>query len=514
MYTKNQLLTIDITDFTNEGEGVGKVDGFTFFVKDTIIGDRAEIIVTKVKKTYGYGRLKELIIPSKDRVESICPVARQCGGCQIQSMSYEAQLRFKENKVKNNLVRLGGFSADFIDSIMEPIIGASADDEDTPVGFGYRNKAQFPFGLNKDGEIVCGFYAGRTHTIIQNIDCALGAKENKDILSEIIAFMKEYHVMPYDEVKHNGVVRHALLRRGYYTKEIMVCLVINKDKLPHSEELVKRLVGLNSLLEKSFGSRIASISYSVNKNDTNVIMGDNYHTLWGNNTISDKLLGLSYDISPLSFYQVNPIQVEKLYGTAIEFADLKGDEEVWDLCCGIGTITLSVAKKMAELRGGVERSIEASKPRVHGIEIVPQAIEDAKNNAVNNMLDNVEFICAPVEEYLPAHADSIRADVIIMDPPRKGIDEAALRVVVNASPEKIVYVSCDSATLARDLKYLCANGYELKRVRATDMFGMTVHVETVCLLSKLHEAKHHVSVKLDMDEMDITSAESNMIMGT
>lgn len=465
MYQKNQLLDVKITDMTNEGEGVGKADGFTFFIKDTVIGDECTIRVIKVKKNYGYGRLEKLIKPSDDRITPLCPVARQCGGCQIQAMSYESQLRFKENKVKNNLVRLGGFDAKYIDQIMEPIIGmgegqARTVNNECYLGFGYRNKAQFPFGIDREGNTVCGFYAGRTHSIIPNTDCALGVSENKDILEIILRWMKAYGVKPYDEQKHTGVIRHVLIRKGYYSGEIMVCLVINADYLKHSKELVEALKEVKGM---------KSISLSPNKNDTNVIMGNTYEVIWGEPTITDKLLGLEYRISPLSFYQVNPVQVEHLYGTAIEYAGLTGNEEVWDLCCGIGTITLSMASKAK---------------KVHGIEIVPQAIEDAISNAKTNGIDNAEFICAPAEEYLPAHASKIHADVIVMDPPRKGMDEAALRVVVDTAPSRIVYVSCDSATLARDLKFLCEHGYELKRVRATDMFGQTVHCETIALLSK------------------------------
>ena len=471
MFQKNELIEIEITDLSNEGEGVGKVDGFTFFVKDTLIGDKAVIRVTKVKKTYGYGRLERLTEPSLDRVEPLCPVSRQCGGCQIQSMNYESQLRFKENKVRNNLKRLGGFSEELLSKVMEPIIGAK--DENADHCYEYRNKAQFPFGIDKEGEYVCGFYAGRTHSIIPNTSCILGVSENKDILESILVWMKKYAIRPYDEITHKGYIRHALIRKGFRTGQIMVCLVINADKLPRTAEIIEILTGLNENFERSYGSRIESISLSVNKNDTNVIMGDSYEVLWGSPSISDvmKVGGkdLKFGISPLSFYQVNPIQVEKLYGTAIEFASLTGKEEVWDLCCGIGTITLAMAD---------------SASKVYGIEIVPQAIEDARNNAKENGVLNAEFICAAAEEYLPENASTVRADVVVMDPPRKGMEEEALRVVVQAGPSRIVYVSCDSATLARDLKYLCENGYELKRVRPCDMFSQTVHVETVCLLSK------------------------------
>lgn len=450
MFQKNDIIELQITDMTNEGEGVGKADGFTFFVKDTIVGDEAKVRVTKLKKTYGYGRLEELIVPSKDRIIPRCPKARQCGGCQIQAMTYESQLRFKESKVRNNLIRLGGFEKELIDSFFEPIIGGPE--------YEYRNKAQFPFGTDKEGNPVCGFYAGRTHSIISNTDCALGVSENREILERILEWMRNNKISSYDEVLQSGLVRHALIRKGFNTGEIMVCLVINGESIPKQDELIGKLKEIKGM---------KSISLSVNKNNTNVIMGDNYKVLWGSPVIEDILLGLRFKISPLSFYQVNPVQVEKLYQTAIDYAQLSGKEEVWDLCCGIGTITLSMASAAGF---------------VHGIEIVPQAIEDAQENAGLNGVENVEFLCAPVEEYLPEHANEVHADVVVMDPPRKGMDEKALEVVVSAAPDRIVYVSCDSATLARDLKYLCANGYELKRVRPVDMFPQTVHVETVVLL--------------------------------
>lgn len=471
MFSKNDLTKVEIIDISSDGEGIGKKDGFTFFVKDALIGDIIQMRVTKLKKTYGYGRIEKIIMPSSSRIEPLCEFARSCGGCQIQEMSYEAQLKFKEKKVYNNLLRLGGFDSDLLDKITEPIIGAI--DESGSHIFEYRNKAQFPFGKNKNGEIVCGFYAGRTHSIISNTDCRLGVKENKDILETILDWMREYSINPYDENSRKGYIRHALIRKGFRSGQIMICLVINDDKLPRTKELTDRLLTLNNKFEKEYGSRIESISLSVNKENTNVIMGNSYEVLWGKNTIEDIMCvggkSLKFEISPLSFYQVNPIQVEKLYGTAIEFAALTGNEEVWDLCCGIGTITLAMAGDAST---------------VHGIEIVPQAIEDAKKNALANGIANAEFICAPAEEYLPAHASSVKADVIVMDPPRKGMDEEALKVVAEAAPAKIVYVSCDSATLARDLKYLCAYGYELKRVRPCDMFCNTVHVESVVLITR------------------------------
>lgn len=467
MYKKNDILETVITDYTNEGLGVGKVNGFAFFVKDTVIGDHILLRVTKVKKTYGYARLEKILEPSDNRCEPFCKVSRSCGGCQLQAVRYAAQLDYKQGKVRNNLIRIGGFDESLIDSIMEPIIDAG---EHT---FGYRNKAQFPFGEDKDGNYVCGFFAGRTHSIISNTDCALGFPETKIILEAILAWMKRYQIRPYDEVSGKGYVRHALIRKGFRTGQIMVCLVVNDENLPKSSFLVKDLISLNETLENEYGSLIKSISYSVNTDNTNVIMGTSIKLLWGEESISDVMqvggCKLKFNISPLSFYQVNPYQVEKLYNTAIDYASAKEDEEIWDLCCGIGTITLAMASRAK---------------MVHGIEIVPKAIDDAIKNAKENGVENAEFIAAAAEDYLTQSADKIRADVIVMDPPRKGMDERALKVVADTKPSRIVYVSCDSATLARDLKYLCERGYELKRVRCCDMFSQTVHVESVCLMSR------------------------------
>lgn len=468
MFSKNQIVNVSIEDLGSTGEGIGKCDGFPLFIKDALPGDEIEARIIKLKKNYGYARVERVIKPSPFRVMAPCKDARRCGGCQIMEMDYRQQLAFKENKVRNNLIRLGGFDASYIDSIMEPIVGMDGD------ALRYRNKAQFPVGVDREGNLIAGFYAGRTHSIISCDDCLLGVTENKDIIDTVLAFMKENKLTAYNEETGKGLVRHILIRKGFATGEIMVCLVINGDNIPNSQALCEKLSALDGM---------TSISISVNKNRNNVIMGDSYKTIWGSPTIKDVMKvkspkgdfseniteGITYEISPLSFYQVNPVQVEKLYGMAIDYAGLTGEEEVWDICCGIGTITLSMASKAK---------------KVHGIEIVPQAIDDAKNNAKANKIDNADFICAAAEDYLPVHAEEIKADVIVLDPPRKGMDEKALEVVASASPNRIVYVSCDSATLARDLKYLCTKGYELKRVRACDMFPMTVHVEVVTLLCR------------------------------
>ena len=471
---KNDCFTVSIEDMSEDGSGIGKLDGYIWFIKDAVKGDVVEAKAMKMKKSYGFARLMRVITPSPDRIEPACPVARQCGGCQLQAMSYESQLKFKENKVYNNLRRIGGFT----DIPFLPIMGM-----DEP--WRYRNKAQFPFGRNKNGEIVTGFYAGRTHDIIPQEDCLLGVEENKKILESIKEYMIENHVAPYEEETHQGLIRHALIRKGFKTGELMVCVIINGKKLPHSERLVEKLCRFDGM---------TSISYSINTDKTNVILGKELVNLYGPGYITDYIGDVKYRISPLSFYQVNPVQTEKLYGTALEYAGLTGGEVVWDLYCGIGTISLFLAQKAK---------------KVYGVEIVPQAIDDARENAKLNGLDNVEFFVGKAEEVLPEQYEKnkVYADVIVVDPPRKGCDEQCLNTIVTMAPKRVVYVSCDSATLARDLKMLCEKGYEVEKVRCCDMFGWTTHIETVCLLSKLHEAKHHVNVTLDMDEMDLTAAE-------
>lgn len=481
---KNDIVTVEITDIGVSGEGIGHVDGYTLFIKDAVIGDVVEAKVMKAKKNYGYARLMKVITPSEYRVEPKCAFARRCGGCQIQEMSYDRQLVFKDQKIRGNLERIGGFTKDQIDTVMQPVVGMEHP-------FGYRNKAQFPFGTDKEGNPITGFYAGRTHDIIANTDCALGVEKNKEILEIILQYMRENKIKSYDEKTGKGLIRHALIRYGFKTKEIMVCLVINGKKLPKAERLIEKLIQIEGM---------TSITISPNTRRDNVIMGDSYEVLWGQGYITDYIGNVKYQISPLSFYQVNPVQTEKLYGLALEYADLKGDETVWDLYCGIGTISLFLAQKAKQ---------------VYGVEIVPQAIDDAKENAKINAIDNAEFFVGKAEEVLPEYyaeyerehnGETAHADVIVVDPPRKGCDETLLETIVKMQPEKVVYVSCDSATLARDLKYLCANGYEIRMCRGVDQFPQSVHVETVCLLSKL-QSKEHIEVDIHMDELDLTDAE-------
>ncbi len=471
-YQKNDYLTVTIEDCGIDGEGIGKVDGFTLFVKDALIGDTVKVKLVQVKKHFAYARVEEILKPSKIRTEARCQFHRQCGGCQIQAMDYRAQLAFKMNKVKNSIIRIGGFTEELVDRITEPIVGMEEP-------FRYRNKAQFPIGTNKEGKLVCGFYAGRTHSIINNTDCVLGVEENEEILNIILDFMKDEKIPAYKEETGEGLVRHVLIRKGFSTGELMVCLVVNGKTIPNADKLVEKLTKIKGM---------HSISYSVNMEKTNVIMGKRIVRLWGADTITDTIGGVAFQISPLSFYQVNPAQTEKLYGLALEYAGLTGNETVWDLYCGIGTISLFMARKAK---------------KVYGVEIVPQAIEDAKKNARLNGFENTEFYVGKAEEVLSSFYEEAQAagdkltpqakkeleekmhpDVICVDPPRKGCDEVCLETMIKMNPKKIVYVSCDVATLARDLRVLVDAGYSLEKVRPVDQFPHTVHVETVCLLSK------------------------------
>ena len=518
---KNDEFELDITDIGSDGEGIGKYEGMIFFVKGGLPGDRILAGAMKMKKTYGYARLVKVIKPSPFRVTPVCPISEKCGGCQIQSLSYAKQLELKEKKIRENLIRIGGFSEDFIRERMDTIVGMEKP-------FRYRNKAQYPVGTDKNGEVVAGFYAGRTHSIIPNTDCYLGAEENEEILKAILSYMKENNVTAYDETTGQGLIRHILIRKGFTTRELMVCMVINttksfeakakrpetslndhkeKDRLPAQDKLIEQLKLISGL---------KSISVNINTENTNVIMGNETYTIWGEPVISDIIHvrdmqkegypftgdSLTFKISPLSFYQVNPVQTEKLYSLALEYAGLTGKETVWDLYCGIGTISLFLARKAKQ---------------VYGVEIVSQAIDDARENAERNGIRNAKFFVGKAEEVLPAFYigeidgeksdNMLHPDVIVVDPPRKGCDEACLSTMLRMQPKRIVYVSCDSATLARDLKFLCDGGYEINQIRGVDQFPMTIHVETVVLLSQ-QKPDDHIEIEINLDEIDATSVET------
>ena len=463
MFKKNDVLEIEITDQGTTGEGIGKVSGYTLFVKDTVIGDVAKVKVMKAKKNYAFARLVEIVKPSKYRVEPLCPVAKSCGGCQLQAMNYQQQLKFKQEKVFNNIRRIGGVE----DFVMKPIMGmeelcVKGHEENGP--FHYRNKAQFPVGRDKEGKIISGFYAGRTHSIISVNDCLLGTGVNKTVMDIVKMYMTLEGVKPYDEVTHKGVVRHVLIREGKHTGQVMVCIIINGDKLPQVDRLVEQLLKVSGMTD---------ISLNINKEKSNVILGDKIINLYGPGYIEDYIGDVKFRISPLSFFQVNPVQTEKLYSKAMEYAKLTGSETVWDLYCGIGSISLFLAKNAR---------------KVIGVEIVEPAVEDAKVNARINNIENVDFISGAAEDVVPEYFQKhkgepeCKPDVIVVDPPRKGCDEKLLNTMVLMAPKRIVYVSCDSATLARDIKWLSDKGYKLVEATPCDMFGQSVHVETVALL--------------------------------
>ena len=450
---KNKIYEMNIDALGSNGEGIGRIDGYTVFVEGALPGEKISVLIVKVKKNYGYGKLMEILEVSPERREPMCPVAKQCGGCQLQHLSYEAELAYKTREVKDVMERIGGIK----DVEVKPALGM----EDP---WRYRNKAQFPVGKGKDGCAI-GFYAKRSHRIVDTDRCFLQNECNDEIIGIVRTFLNEFNIPLYDEEKHTGLVRHILTRIGRNSGEIMVCIVINGKKLSNSDVLVERL-------QKVEG--VVSIVLNVNKEKTNVILGQKIITLWGKNTITDSIDGIEFEISPLSFYQVNPIQTEVLYGKAVELAGLKGDETVLDLYCGIGTISLFFARKAK---------------KVFGVEIVPEAIADAKKNAERNGITNAEFAVGAAEEVIPRlyEEEGITADIVVVDPPRKGCDEKLLETILQISPEKIVYVSCNPATWARDLVVLKEGGYKLKEAQPVDQFSHSVHVEVVSLLEKVKE---------------------------
>ncbi len=468
---KNELFELTIEDMSKDGEGIGHLrdhekDGLTVFVKDTAPGDRVLARMLKEKKSYAYGRLERIIEPSPDRVEPLCGKARSCGGCTLQHLSYEKQLELKQKYVENCLSRIGGLEN--AAALMEPIIGM-----DEPWHF--RNKMQFPVGRDKAGAPVAGFYAGHSHSLIALSDCPAGHPVNKEIIRGFTEYMKEESVTEYDEETHSGLVRHLLIRTGFATGELMVCVIINGDKLPGQEVMVRKLRDAVERYNKEQASyiRLSTVSININKEKTNRILGFSGRTIYGEPVIVDTIRDLKFEIAPESFFQINPLQTERLYGKALEYAGLSGDETVWDMYCGIGTISLFLAGKAKQ---------------VYGVEIVPQAIENARRNAEINGFSNTEFFAGKAEEVVPKcyeeDPQKYTADVVVVDPPRKGCDRALLETIISMSPKRLVYVSCDPATLARDIAILNRGGFEVKRVTPTDMFPHSMHVETVVQLSK------------------------------
>ncbi len=448
---KNENYIMQIIDIGTVGEGIGKVNGYTIFVEGAVLGDIVEIKVVKLGNSFGYGKLLNIVTPSNDRIEPRCKYFSHCGGCQVQQYSYMSQLEFKRKKVQDNIERIGGLTG--VEVL--PTLGM-----ENP--WNYRNKAQFPVRI-KNEEIKIGFYAPRSHNIIELETCHIQHKINDEIIKIVKNFMQDFNIVPYDEITYKGTVRHILTRVGFVTGEIMVCVVINGKKLPYIQQLVEKLKTIKGM---------TSIVLNFNNDRNNVILGNKIETVWGRGYITDYIGNVKFEISPNSFYQVNPVQTKVMYDTAMEYAGLTGKEIVFDAYCGIGTISLFLAQKAK---------------KVYGVEIVENAIEDARRNADINHITNADFFVGKSEEVIPRlyKENGIKADVIVVDPPRKGCDEALLNTVLDMLPNRIVYVSCDSATMARDLKILCADGkYVVGKVQPVDNFCQTSHVETVCLLTR------------------------------
>ena len=536
---KNDLITLEITDLTEEGQGVGKKDGLVFFVKDSVMGDLVEARILKAKKNYAYAKVEKLLEASPYRITPLCPVAGKCGGCQLQHLSYEKELAWKEDRIAQSLIRIAGLSPEEVESKKEGILGG--------VLSRYRNKAQYPVqsrkeirsggatsvsdwkvdgkwpGKNKieakekSSDLSMGFYGFHSHRIIETEDCLINSAENPLILNCIKDWAKKYKVSGYEEETGKGLLRHIFLRKGFSTGEILLCLVLNGKSLPHGKELWEKLQGLSLSAEeddlqrevdipremdaesrvelhcgvntqseddghcglnKKVQEKIVGLCININEGQGNAILGRETLCLYGKDSIEDKIGELSFSISVPSFYQVNPAQTEKIYGKALEYAALTGEETVWDCYCGIGTISLFLAQKAKQ---------------VYGLEIVPEAIENAKKNAEKNGLHNTEFFVGAAEEVLPKWVEEQKregkdvgnlVDVVSLDPPRKGCDEACLSAVLELSPKRIVYVSCDPGSLARDIKYLREGGYELQKWVGIDNFPRTGHVETVVFLSR------------------------------
>ena len=461
---KNDRVILEITDIGIHGEGIGKLDGFPLFVKNALPGDRAEVVVTKVKPSYGYGKVLEILEPSPDRVTPRCPLSERCGGCQLQALSYEKQLQYKEDLVRQRLIRISGFTPEKVAEVTEPVRGMQDP-------WRYRNKAQYPVAVGESGRAVSGFYAGRTHHLVENEDCLLEPELNARILRTVLDFVNAKGIAPYDEEAGTGILRHILIRHGFDTGEIMLCLIVRKYR-PQMWQGFMEALEAAGLTEGD--ARIVSAGFSVQPEKNNVIMGRDFHCVYGKPYLTDRIGEISYRISPQSFYQVNPVQMKVLYDLAGECANLNGEETLWDLYCGIGTIGLYLADKARQ---------------VIGIEVVPEAANNARENARINGIENALFYEGAAEEVFDRllKEGGITApgeQVVIVDPPRKGCDEKLLNSIIDFSPERIVYVSCDPATMARDVRRLTEGGYELKRVVPVDQFCHSVHVETVVLLSR------------------------------
>lgn len=452
MLQKNELIEIEITGYTTDGSGVGHApDGMAVFVPGAAQGDRLQVRILKNTGRLAYGKIERILAPSADRTEPDCPQYPKCGGCVFRHITYEAELRAKEQRVRDAVERIGGFS----DLCIRPIVGAPSPD-------GYRNKAQLPICTAKDGTLQMGFYARHSHRVIDCDSCRLQPPVFEKAMRSVRFWAEQSGVAPYDEATHRGILRHVYLRIAQASGEVMVCLVANGARLPQEETLV-------SLLRAQVPG-LAGVVLNENRAKTNVILGNRCRLLWGKEAITDTLCGLQFEISPLSFYQVNRGQAQRLYEIAAQYAGLTGREHLLDLYCGTGTIGLTMARRAK---------------RLTGVEIVPQAVEDAKENARRNGITNARFYCADAAQAArELRQKGEMPDVVVLDPPRKGCDEALVHTVCGMEPARVVYVSCDPATLARDMKRFNALGYRPQELTPVDMFPRTAHVETVVLLQR------------------------------
>lgn len=452
MVEKNKQYTVKITDIASDGNGVGAIDGFRVFVPMTAVGDVAEVLIVKVLSHYAIGRCMEIKELSPSRCEPPCPVYKRCGGCHLQHISYPAQLDVKRGFINSAMRRIGGFEGFECDDMLGM---------ETP--YRYRNKCIFPIGQDKDGDTVSGFYARRSHDIIPVSDCLMASEIASKITETFVSFMTEYNISVYDEVMHKGLVRRIFIREARHTGEIMVVVSVNGKTIPHEEILTERFT--------SVSGNIVSVYVNINTEKNNSALGRKNRLIYGKEVINDTLCGINFKISPNSFYQINPIMTEKLYGRALEYADITAEDTVLDVYCGIGTISLAAAQK--------------SKKTI-GIEIVEQAVKNARENAKDNGIENAEFFADSAEAAVPKLIESgMKPDIVIIDPPRKGSDEVTLNAILKAQPKRIVYVSCNPSTLARDTRYLADNGYFPTKCTGVDMFPNTSHVETVVLMTKV-----------------------------
>ena len=471
VWKKNATLTLEITGYTAEGMGVARWDGRVVFVPGTILGERWEVQLLKVKTNVAWGRAVRLLAPSPERVELDCPLAGRCGGCQYRHMTYEEELRAKRQRVQDALTRVGGVSLE-----LPQVLGA-----EDPLR--YRNKVQFPVAQEKRG-LAVGYYRARSHDVLDVDDCLLQPEAVTTLRRAFKGWMERYRVPAYDEGTRQGLIRHLYVRTNQ-AGEALCCVVANGARLPHAPELVQAL--------RQAAPALAGLVLNTNTKDTNVILGPSYRTIWGRDFLEERLCGMTFRLSVPSFFQINRAQTERLYAQALEFAGLTGRETVLDLYCGIGTISLALAQRAGQ---------------VIGAEIVPEAVQDAQANAARNQVDNARFLCGDAgEAAFQLAAEGVRPQVICVDPPRKGLAPEVPEILASMEPERIVYVSCDPATLARDIKRFGELGYPAVKAQAVDLFPRTAHVETVVLLSKLN-TKQHIEVELNLDELDLTSAES------